>query len=191
MHLQNKRTKTKMRRRMDLRTVQNSNPPYRRVTEMKEALLSRTTLAGRRGRGATEQVSPGTSGCAQGRPRLPHSPLYHGVCVVWAWSHPRTQRGSASGARGGRLGTTVPRRLCETGREAAAVAGRARAAASVSRQWRVRQSTGPRRRRRPLAALQTGTGAGCRALGAEAAGAAGWARRARRGWRERWSSSTA
>lgn len=31
----------------------------------------------------------------------------------------------------------------------------------------------------------------CRALGAEAAGAAGGARRARRGWRERWSSSTA
>lgn len=40
---------------------------------------------------------------------------------------------------------------------------------------------------RPL----NGPGAGCRALGAEAAGAAGWARRARRGWRERWSSSTA
>lgn len=75
----------------------------------------------------------------------------------------------------------------------------------VSRQWSVRQSLTPgggRGLERPvqLRALSgasrclrpsNGPGAGCRVLGAEAAGAAGWARRARRGWRERWSSSTA
>ena len=75
----------------------------------------------------------------------------------------------------------------------------------LPRQWSVRQSPVPGRGTRPRAAraapgVSRGepvappaerAGAGCRALGAEAAGAAGCARRARRGWRERWSSSTA
>lgn len=111
---------------MDLRTtVQIPNRLYRGEWQNWRELLSYSFAVQEKGLVGTPNKSlrkPARS--------FPHTPPYPGVCVAGVRSHGRTQRGSAPGAR---LGTTAPRRLCESGREeAVAAAGRARAASPAA-----------------------------------------------------------
>lgn len=117
------------------------------------------------------------------RPDCPH-PQAQNYCSQKAV---RVQQGSGGG--GGRKGSS----------------GGGGGGGGCPPRWSIRQPPRPGRKTRPRAVPATlgggpgkpappparRAGAGCRALGSEAAGAAGGERRARQGWRERWSSSTA
>lgn len=71
----------------------------------------------RGGSGDIQEVSPRNWRYALVWHRFPHTPPYPGFCVARARIHPRTHHGSAQFAEIGRLGTTVPRRPCESKRE--------------------------------------------------------------------------
>lgn len=157
------------------------------------------------GRGDPQKASPGTWGDAQAWHGSAHT-LAQPASAQPERGVPRAPRVAPPGRPGRRLGTTAPRRPCEPRREAPRrPEERERRRWRVPPRWSARPPPRPGRRTRhravfaapgagrgePAPLLAAQGGAECRAPGAEAAGAAGGARWARRGWRERWSSSTA
>lgn len=202
MCLENKCTKSGWLMMTDLRTiVQIPNWLYRGVTELKGAAFVQLCGAGGGGVGTpgrSLQKLAGTSSLGTASRRGGAEPRAHP-----AWLRP---------GRAARPARNYHSQKAVRVREGSGGGGGGRKGASdcfgggfFLRVCWVRQPRGPRRRTRSRAAPaapglagesrrlhpRDGPGAGCRALGAEAAGAAGGSRRVRRGWRERWSSSTA